>query len=33
MAVTMRYYLECVSFKANYVKVIEARSILSATKM
>jgi len=34
MAVTVRYYAEYVSFsKANYVKLVDSRPILPATKM
>jgi len=33
MAVTLRYYAECVNFKADYVKIIEGRPTLSAVKM
>jgi len=29
----LRYYAKCVSFKANYVNLAEARSILSTTNI
>ena len=33
MAVILRYFTEFGSFGANYVKVVEDRPLLSATKM
>jgi len=33
MAVILRYFTECGTLRANYVKVVEGSLILSATKM